>query len=160
MCACSSVDRVPGYEPVGRRFESCVARKKGVTIRWLLFFALCSLKSCVVLHGTLEKPVFLSGYDFISFWIILRKQSPINNRWWRIIWLLNKTWAWLQLRQPTFVCNILDFLSCKFLLHLLINTPRRKVRITKSAVFLWSYVLLYEKGLFVKNRKQLQQYRN
>ena len=26
-CATSSVDRVPGYEPVGRRFESCVARK-------------------------------------------------------------------------------------------------------------------------------------
>ena len=24
--ATSSVDRVPGYEPVGRRFESCVAR--------------------------------------------------------------------------------------------------------------------------------------
>lgn len=28
MCACSSVDRVPGYEPVGRRFESCQARQK------------------------------------------------------------------------------------------------------------------------------------
>ena len=27
-CATSSVDRVPGYEPVGRRFESCVARQK------------------------------------------------------------------------------------------------------------------------------------
>ena len=27
-CATSSVDRVPGYEPVGRRFESCVAREK------------------------------------------------------------------------------------------------------------------------------------
>ncbi len=26
--ATSSVDRVPGYEPVGRRFESCVARQK------------------------------------------------------------------------------------------------------------------------------------
>ena len=26
--ACSSVDRVPGYEPVGRRFESCQARQK------------------------------------------------------------------------------------------------------------------------------------
>ena len=25
--ACSSVDRVPGYEPVGRRFESCQARQ-------------------------------------------------------------------------------------------------------------------------------------
>ena len=25
-CALSSVDRVPGYEPVGRRFESCMAR--------------------------------------------------------------------------------------------------------------------------------------
>ena len=25
--ATSSVDRVPGYEPVGRRFESCVARQ-------------------------------------------------------------------------------------------------------------------------------------
>ncbi len=28
ICACSSVDRVPGYEPVGRRFESCQARQK------------------------------------------------------------------------------------------------------------------------------------
>lgn len=28
VCACSSVDRVPGYEPVGRRFESCQARQK------------------------------------------------------------------------------------------------------------------------------------
>ena len=28
-CACSSVDRVPGYEPVGRRFESCQARHVG-----------------------------------------------------------------------------------------------------------------------------------
>ena len=27
-CACSSVDRVPGYEPVGRRFESCQARQQ------------------------------------------------------------------------------------------------------------------------------------
>ena len=26
LCARSSVDRVPGYEPVGRRFESCRAR--------------------------------------------------------------------------------------------------------------------------------------
>ena len=26
-CACSSVDRVPGYEPVGRRFKSCQARQ-------------------------------------------------------------------------------------------------------------------------------------
>ena len=29
VCACSSVDRVPGYEPVGRRFESCQARQAG-----------------------------------------------------------------------------------------------------------------------------------
>ena len=28
VCAASSVDRVPGYEPVGRRFESCAARQK------------------------------------------------------------------------------------------------------------------------------------
>ena len=26
MCAHSSADRVPGYEPVGRRFKSCWAR--------------------------------------------------------------------------------------------------------------------------------------
>ncbi len=28
ICAASSVDRVPGYEPVGRRFESCAARQE------------------------------------------------------------------------------------------------------------------------------------
>ena len=28
MCALSSADRVPGYEPVGRRFESCRARQE------------------------------------------------------------------------------------------------------------------------------------
>ena len=28
ICALSSVDRVPGYEPVGRRFESSRARHK------------------------------------------------------------------------------------------------------------------------------------
>lgn len=28
MCAHSSADRVPGYEPVGRRFKSCWARQK------------------------------------------------------------------------------------------------------------------------------------
>ena len=27
-CACSSVDRVPGYEPVGRGFESPQARQQ------------------------------------------------------------------------------------------------------------------------------------
>ena len=31
VCARSSVDRVPGYEPVGRRFESCRARHLIVT---------------------------------------------------------------------------------------------------------------------------------
>ena len=29
-CACSSVDRVPGYEPVGRGFESPQARQAGL----------------------------------------------------------------------------------------------------------------------------------
>ena len=28
MCALSSADRVPGYEPVGQRFESSRARQK------------------------------------------------------------------------------------------------------------------------------------
>ncbi len=44
-CATSSVDRVPGYEPVGRRFESCVARKKN---RFLL-------ESVLFLSAQLEK---------------------------------------------------------------------------------------------------------
>ena len=35
-CACSSVDRVPGYEPVGRGFESPQARqKKAKSMTWL-----------------------------------------------------------------------------------------------------------------------------
>ena len=38
-CALSSVDRVPGYEPVGRRFESSRARhKKNTPMRGVLFF--------------------------------------------------------------------------------------------------------------------------
>ena len=42
-CALSSVDRVPGYEPVGRRFESSRARHKGRTPQvWGVFsFPLC-----------------------------------------------------------------------------------------------------------------------
>ena len=42
-CALSSVDRVPGYEPVGRRFESSRARHKGRTPQtWgVLPFPLC-----------------------------------------------------------------------------------------------------------------------
>ena len=46
VCACSSVDRVPGYEPVGRRFESCQARqKKKALVNRELFFVLfmCSV---------------------------------------------------------------------------------------------------------------------
>ena len=41
--ALSSVDRVPGYEPVGRRFESSRARHKGRTPQiWGVFsFPLC-----------------------------------------------------------------------------------------------------------------------
>ena len=34
VCACSSVDRVPGYEPVGRRFESCQARHRRSKVRF------------------------------------------------------------------------------------------------------------------------------
>ena len=41
MCAHSSADRVPGYEPVGRRFKSCWARheKAHICLRqmWVLF---------------------------------------------------------------------------------------------------------------------------
>ena len=37
-CACSSVDRVPGYEPVGRRFESFQARQKNASPIGLAFF--------------------------------------------------------------------------------------------------------------------------
>ena len=39
MCAHSSADRVPGYEPVGRRFKSCWARQKNSTLFEVLFFA-------------------------------------------------------------------------------------------------------------------------
>ena len=39
MCALSSADRVPGYEPVGQRFESSRARqKKPLRKKW--FFQL------------------------------------------------------------------------------------------------------------------------
>ena len=39
MCALSSADRVPGYEPVGQRFESSRARhKKEETAKGGLFF--------------------------------------------------------------------------------------------------------------------------
>ena len=42
MCAHSSADRVPGYEPVGRRFKSCWARQKRTHIClrqvWVLFW--------------------------------------------------------------------------------------------------------------------------
>ena len=37
MCAHSSADRVPGYEPVGRRFESYQARQKSLVIATRLF---------------------------------------------------------------------------------------------------------------------------
>ena len=36
--ALSSVDRVPGYEPVGRRFESCRARQKKAKSKFDLAF--------------------------------------------------------------------------------------------------------------------------
>ena len=39
VCARSSADRVPGYEPVGRRFKSCWARQKNSTLFGVLFFA-------------------------------------------------------------------------------------------------------------------------
>ena len=41
ICAISSVDRVPGYEPVGRRFESCMARQKRCMLKhtpFLVFY--------------------------------------------------------------------------------------------------------------------------
>ena len=47
-CACSSADRVPGYEPVGRGFESPQARQKETTIferRLSFLFVLCTFLS-------------------------------------------------------------------------------------------------------------------
>ena len=45
-CALSSVDRVPGYEPVGRRFESFRARHKNLVFeRGFLFFSQLLLHS-------------------------------------------------------------------------------------------------------------------
>ena len=38
ICALSSVDRVPGYEPVGRRFESSWARHKKQHTFWCAVF--------------------------------------------------------------------------------------------------------------------------
>ena len=39
ICALSSVDRVPGYEPVGRRFESSRARHiKNTPTNWGVFY--------------------------------------------------------------------------------------------------------------------------
>ena len=52
MCALSSADRVPGYEPVGQRFESSRARqKKDFGLQSGVFFLVCltmrtSLKFC------------------------------------------------------------------------------------------------------------------
>ena len=41
-CACSSVDRVPGYEPVGRGFESPQARqKKALALASAFFNEIC-----------------------------------------------------------------------------------------------------------------------
>ena len=41
VCAASSVDRVPGYEPVGRRFESCAARQMKQIPFGVCFIFLC-----------------------------------------------------------------------------------------------------------------------
>ena len=42
MCALSSADRVPGYEPVGRGFESPQARqnKKPSHVTWFFCFGM------------------------------------------------------------------------------------------------------------------------
>ena len=47
MCALSSADRVPGYEPVGQRFESSRARhKKGTDCNAARsFFIVCTVYS-------------------------------------------------------------------------------------------------------------------
>ena len=52
LCALSSVDRVPGYEPVGRRFESSRARHKEERhpLRMSLFFLYGSPCSDSTLH--------------------------------------------------------------------------------------------------------------
>ena len=43
ICALSSVDRVPGYEPVGRRFESSRARHRKNTPKTGCFFLSCGV---------------------------------------------------------------------------------------------------------------------
>ena len=53
-CAISSVDRVPGYEPVGRRFESCVARHETFK-RNLGGFLLLFFRKCVIILKKLDK---------------------------------------------------------------------------------------------------------
>ena len=58
-CATSSVDRVPGYEPVGRRFESCVARKNNrFPLESVIFLCFCRLRSCMAVAADREKSAF------------------------------------------------------------------------------------------------------
>ena len=67
--ACSSVDRVPGYEPVGRRFESCMARHQARSVYakvWIdvlfVLFDFC-LKVYNILHST-ENLALLTYVNF------------------------------------------------------------------------------------------------
>ncbi len=54
-CATSSVDRVPGYEPVGRRFESCVARQTKTHPTGWVFCLLChQVRTSGDAHGTMH----------------------------------------------------------------------------------------------------------
>ena len=55
LCARSSVDRVPGYEPVGRRFESCQARHKKSKSNDLDFFVSVGTQNQVIFAGDMMK---------------------------------------------------------------------------------------------------------
>ncbi len=50
LCACSSVDRVPGYEPVGHRFESYQARQKVLADAGTFFLKFQRRKEVFAIH--------------------------------------------------------------------------------------------------------------
>ena len=66
--ACSSVDRVPGYEPVGRRFESRQARQITRTM-YGLFFCL-----------NIRFRRYITRRNLFYFPIILRRRSENSGR--------------------------------------------------------------------------------
>ena len=68
VCACSSVDRVPGYEPVGRRFESSRARqqKENFCLSKVLFLFIQAARL-----GISSAPAG-TGYNHVPACILLR----------------------------------------------------------------------------------------